>query len=235
MKIIVLSITQYKEKDGIVDAISEEGSLTFLAKGVFDPKNKNASINNTLSVAEIELAEGNYKYPVLKSVSVSLNPMVNTEYYFLSTLILAAEATKALLQDEERGAIFNTLLSLIYTLKDSKEPWKLLIPYLASLFKIGGYEFEVSHCVFCGLKQGIVAFSFADGGFVCQNCYQPEMANGLSKNQMLLIRAAVSCKDIAKFDYECTKEDALAVLEKFFEFIYDFYGMSLKNAGLLRK
>ena len=46
MKIIVISITQYKEKDGIINAISEEGAITFLARGIFDPKKKNAGINN---------------------------------------------------------------------------------------------------------------------------------------------------------------------------------------------
>ena len=67
MKIIVISITQYKEKDGIINAISEEGAITFLARGIFDPKNKNAGINNNLVIADIELSEGNFKYPTLKT------------------------------------------------------------------------------------------------------------------------------------------------------------------------
>ena len=235
MKIVVLSITSYKEKDAIIDAISEEGNLTFLAKGVLDPKNKNASITNTLCIADIELTEGNYKYPVLKTVSIVLNPMVNNKYYYLSSLLLIAEATKALLQEDERELIFSNLVSVIYALKDSKEPWKLLLPYFVSLFNATGYGFETNQCVFCGSKQGIVTFSFPDGGFVCQNCYQEGMETGLTKTQMLLLRAASNCKDIAKFDYSCSKEDAMAVLEKFFEFIYDSYGIHLKNASLLRK
>ena len=44
MKIIVLSITPYKEKDGIVKAISENESLTFLARGIKDPKSKNSAL-----------------------------------------------------------------------------------------------------------------------------------------------------------------------------------------------
>ena len=60
MKIVVLTITQYKEKDAIIDAISENGDITFLARGVFDPKNKNSSINNLLSIAEIEINDDTY-------------------------------------------------------------------------------------------------------------------------------------------------------------------------------
>ena len=75
MRIIVLSITPYKEKDGIIDAISEQGDITFLAKGIMDPKNKNAALNNILVTADIELNDGNYKYPVLKASSILDNPM----------------------------------------------------------------------------------------------------------------------------------------------------------------
>ena len=67
MKIIVLSINPYKEKDAIVTAISEKETITFLARGIKDPKSKNAALNNILTVADIELMDGDFKYPILKS------------------------------------------------------------------------------------------------------------------------------------------------------------------------
>lgn len=235
MKIVVLSITQYKEKDAIISAISEDGDITFLARGVFDPKNKNAAINNLLSIADIELSDGNYKYPVLKTANVSLNPMrLNNDLEYLSSLMLVAEATKSLLQEEEKGRIFETLVSAGIALKKAKEPWFILLVYFANLFKIGGYEFEVNRCVFCGSKQNIVTFSFADGGFVCQNCMNLETERNLSKEQMLLLRAAFNCQDIANNEYQYQKEDAKVVLNKFFEFIYDSYGIKFKSAALIK-
>ena len=236
MKIIVISIAQYKEKDAIIESISEQGTITFLAKGVFDPKNKNAAINNILSIADIELNEGDYKYPVLKSASNVINSMkLNNDFYYLSCLMLIAESIKVLFQDEDKERIYNSLLSTLETLKTSKEPLKVLVAFYAALFKVSGHEFEVNRCVFCGSRQGIKTFSFADGGFVCQECLMEEMDCSLSKTQMLLIRAAVLCQDISKFTFECDKNDALVVLEKFFEFIYDFYGVYLKNAALIRR
>ena len=55
MKIIVLSINNYKEKDAIITAISQSETITFLARGIKDPKSKNAAINNPLMIADIEL------------------------------------------------------------------------------------------------------------------------------------------------------------------------------------
>ena len=236
MKIIVLSITQYKEKDAIIDAISENGDITFLAKGILDPKNKNAQINNVLSIADIELNEGNYKYPVLKSATIEFVPMkVTNDYYYLSSLLLVAEATKTLLQDEEKEAIFDKLIAVIHALKVAKEPWAILLTYFAELLKITGYEFEVNHCVFCGTKQGIITFSFKDGGFVCKDCLEDDMERDLTTNQMLLIRSAFNSEEISEKMFECTKEDGLKVLNKFFEFIQDSYGVSFKSAALINK
>ena len=236
MKIIVLSITPYKEKDGIIDAISENGDITFLARGILDPKSKNAGLNNILVTADIELSEGKYKYPFLKSSLIIENPMkVTNDYYYLSCLLLIAEATKQLLQDDEKVRIFDSLINSVHQLKYAEQPWEILLSYFAKLLSVGGYEFEVNSCLFCGSKKDIVTFSFADGGFVCQNCLNGQLERDLTKEQMLLIRSAFNNKDIKNINFTCSKEDALIVLNKFFEFIKDSYGVTLKSASLINK
>lgn len=236
MKIIVLSITPYKEKDAIIDAISEEGDITFLAKGILDPKNKNAAMNNVLLTADIELNEGNYKYPVLKSASIIENPMkVTNDYYYLSSLIFMAELTKLLLQDEEKVEVFNSLIKSISALKKAKQPWEILLAYTAKVLRIGGYEFEVNQCVFCGTKKEIVTFSFKDGGFVCKNCLEDDTERDLTRNQMLLIRSAFNTQEPSETAFTCERNDAIVVLNKFLEFIRDSYGVTLKSESLINK
>lgn len=236
MKIIILSIVPYKEKDAIIDALSEDGDITFLAKGIMDPKNKNAALNNVLSIADIELNEGNYKYPVLKSSSIISNPMkLQNDYYYLASLLFIAEATKTLLQDEEKQAIFPDLVAAVTTLKGSNDVWPILLAYTAKIFKMSGYEFSVNQCVFCGTKQRIVTFSFPDGGFVCENCFEEGMARDLTNPQMLLIRSAFNSEDFSKIQFKCSEEDARVILNKFLEFIVESYGISLKSAALLKK
>jgi len=236
MKIIVLSITPYKEKDAIIDAISEQGDISFLAKGILDPKNKNAAMNNVLLTADIELNEGNYKYPVLKSASIIENPMkVTNDYYYLSSLIFMAELTKLLLQDEEKIEVFESLIKSISALKKAKQPWEILLAYTAKVLRIGGYEFEVNQCVFCGSRKEIVTFSFKDGGFVCKDCLEDDTERDLTKNQMLLIRSAFNTKEPAEAAFTCERNDGIIVLNKFIEFIHDSYGVTLKSESLINK
>ena len=236
MKIIVLSITPYKEKDGIIDAISENGDISFLARGIYDPKNKNATLNNPLVIADVDFSDGKYKYPFLKSSSIIENPMkLNNDFAYLGALLFIAETTKTLLQDEEKELIFNSLVDAIISLKKAKQPWEILLAYTAKLLSIGGYEFEVNHCVFCGSKKDIVTFSFRDGGFVCKNCIAEDTERDLNKEQMLLIRSAFNVNDIKEINFNCSKEDALTVLHKFIEFIAESYGIKLKSTELINK
>jgi len=236
MKIITLSIVPYKEKDAIIDAISEEGDITFLAKGIMDPKNKNAALNNILLIADIELNEGNYKYPVLKSSSVISNPMkLQNDLNYLASLMFIAEATKALLQEEEKAEIFSSLMDAVIALKSNENIWPILLSYTAKVLKISGYDFSVNQCVFCGTKQRIVTFSFKDGGFICENCFEEGMEKDLTNTQMLLIRSAFNTEDFKKIQFSCSEEDARVVFNKFLEFISDSYGISLKSATLLKK
>ena len=236
MKIITLSITPYKEKDAIINAISEEGEISFLARGALNINNKNSALKNQLVIADLELSEGNYKYPVLKSSSIIETPMkMNNDYYYLACLYLITEATKELLQEDEKQRIFNSLIEAIINLKTAETPWPITLSYMARVLKETGYEFSVNSCVFCGTKSDIVTFSFADGGFVCRNCLEEGIERDLTRDQMLIIRASFNVKDISNATFSVSKEDALVVLNKFFDFIRDSYGVSLKSAVLLNK
>ena len=154
MRVVVISITPYKEKDGIVNAISKDETITFLVRGLLGPNSKNAALNTNLVIADIELQEGNYKYPVLKSSTVITSPIkLTNDYYYLSSLMLVNEVTKNLLQDEEKTLIFNDLVGTIEALKNKNNPWMPTLIYLAKIFKISGYEFEVNKCVFSVIKR----------------------------------------------------------------------------------
>ena len=236
MRVVVISITPYKEKDGIVNAISKDETITFLVRGLLGPNSKNAALNTNLVIADIELQEGNYKYPVLKSSTVITSPIkLTNDYYYLSSLMLVNEVTKNLLQDEEKTLIFNDLVGTIEALKNKNNPWMPTLIYLAKIFKISGYEFEVNKCVFCGNKKDIRTFSFSDGGFVCSSCLDEATERDFSKEQMLLLRAVFNAQNGNVELPHCSKENALFILNKFITFINDSYGFSLKTAALLNK
>lgn len=233
MEIIVLRITNYKEKDGIIDAINENGQQSFLVRGIFDPKSKNAFLNNPLTVADIEISEGKYKYPVIKSamlISYPINPRADLRY--MGSLMIITEAVNYLLSDDEKGNIYHFLLDTINDLKNNENPLRVVVSFLAKVLKISGYDFETTECIMCGNKKNIVTFSFNDGGFICGNCYTPDIPRLFNKNQMLIIRESFM-SPATSVTSEIFDDELVFVIDKFLEFIHDSYGYTMKSKDLI--
>lgn len=234
MKIIVLSINPYKEKDAIVTAISENETITFLARGIKDPKSKNAALNNILTVADIELMDGDFKYPILKSskpLFSSLKMEMNEKY--LGCIVLMDEMILNLFPSEEQYIMFPYLEKAVETLKEKNDWLMTLLLLMSHVIRLGGFQLEVNKCVICGKRNGIVAFSFTDGGFICKDCYDTEVDRDLNKSQMLLLREIVNCPDFSLIEKEYQKEDAKVLFDKFQHYIEEAFGYRFKNIRLL--
>ena len=234
MKIIVLSITPYKEKDGIVKAISENESLTFLTRGIKDPKSKNAALNNVLTVADIELMDGNFAHPILKSSKPLFSPLkVDMDAKYLASLMTIDEMMLNLFPEDEQQTMFPYLEKAVDNLKATNDWLMTLLQFMAHTVRMGGFQLEVNQCVMCGATKNIVTFSFSDGGFVCESCYQPEMERDLSKEQMILLRKIVNCPDYRLKSSDCKTEDLMVLFDKFTHYIEEAFGYRFKNMRLL--
>ena len=234
MKVIVLTINPYKEKDAIVSAISENESITFLARGIKDPKSKNAAINNALCIADIELMDGDFKYPILKASKQLFTPMrLEMDAKYLGSLSTIVEMMNFLFPDEDKPRLFKVLEEAITNLK-KKDDWLMtLLIFMSHVMREGGFELEVNQCVCCGKKKGIVAFSFAEGGFICEDCITPEIGRDLNKNQMLLLRQIFNSRDFHLLNSGYNHDEALVLLEKFIDFMQEAFGYSFKNLRFL--
>ena len=122
MKIIVLSISPYKEKDAVISAISEDQFITFLARGINSPKSKNISINNPLTIADIDLMDGNFKHPVLKSSKQLFTPLrLDMDSKYLGSLLFINEIVNYLFPDEEKPKMFKAVEESITALMKGKD------------------------------------------------------------------------------------------------------------------
>lgn len=238
MKVIILSKTNYKEKDCIYNAISENEYFSFQAKGAQDNKSPFVWLNNPMTVADIELVEdGRYKHQLLKTASLVSTPFDgNEDLNYLFAVNALAGLAKDVLTDEEKHLVFSDLLEAMQALKNKKDHYMVILIFIARLLKKSGTELEVDQCVFCGKTSDIVAFSFSDGGFVCRNCLKDDIKRDLSPTQMRLVRYIFKIRD-----YSCEKSevfekaDKVFVLNKFKEFIDEFLGADVKSLNTLLK
>lgn len=235
MKLIILSITQYKEKDGIITAISENETVTFKVNRLLDPKSSGHILNMPLIEADVTFSENNHKYQTFKNGGVSFSPYsANDSLTKLSILSLIQEATTRMLQDEEKYFIYKILKRTLIDIKNSQiNPIILGIGYLLDLLQITGNELEFNQCVFCGSQKDIVNFSFSDGGFVCRACSEPNLVPALTTTQMKLFRAINRNKSECKEIIGCDEKDLIEILKQLTIYIYDSLGIKLKSANLI--
>ena len=234
MKIIVLSISPYKEKDAVISAISEDQFITFLARGINNPKSKNISINNPLTIADIELMDGNFKHPVLKSSKQLFTPLrLDMDSKYLGSLLFINEIVNFLFPDEEKPKMFKAVEDSVTALKKGKDWLLTLLLFMSQAIRLGGFELEVNKCVNCGSKSNIVAFSFVEGGFICQNCVNETIARDLNKNQMVLLRKIFNSRDLRLLETPYNYDEAYILFQKFIEFIEEAFGYHFKNLRLL--
>ena len=234
MKIIVLTNNQYKEKDAVVTAVSQSETITFLARGIKDPKSKNSTLNNPLTIADIELMDGDFKYPQLKASKELFSPFkLDMDSHYLGTLLLMDEIMLHFFPDDERQMMFPYLEEGVQNLKKSGDWLMTLLLFLAHSLRLGGFELEVNRCVICGQKKRIVAFSFIEGGFICEECISDDIEKDLTKTQMILLRNIFNSRDYHLLGSEYDHEDALVLLHKFIDFAQEAFGHRLKNSRLI--
>ena len=237
MKVIILSSTKYKEKDGIIDAITESGPISFLGRGIYKPTAKNHQLVDGLLIADVEAVTGTSNHAIVRRSKILLNPRKpDSDYLTMSTILLLAEASKKCISQDDYHLIFPHLENAIISLCDSKKPWNIALVYLAKILRLNGYDLEVNACVNCGTKKGITSFSFAEGGFLCKACTKENNINqDLTPDQMILIRDVFNAPDYLHFGAECTKENAAILLGKFKEFISEVLGTNLSTISFFLK
>lgn len=234
MKIIILSLNKYKEKDSIINAISEEGYLTFTAHGILSPTSKNAAINNILTVTDVTLTESKSHKLSLKESSVILSPLISsTSLEYMATLSALAEATNKMLIDEEKHLAYPYLYKAIVSLRNKEQPFFILITYLSKLLKLAGYSLEINRCVRCGKKDNIVGFSFIEGGFICSSCLEEEDQIDLIGEQSLLFRLLAGNSDFTYQNIPYDENNIKVILTKLNQFIIDACGVYLDSTKIV--
>lgn len=233
MEIIILRISHAKEKDAVINALTRDGEQTLYVRGLYDPKSKNASLNNNLTIADVEISESKYGCPIVTHTKIIRYPFnINESIQYAMALFAITEATNNLLNENEKAVIFDDLYGTIVTLTEHADPFKVVLTYYTKILKVSGYNMEVNNCVKCGSKEEIVAFSFDEGGFICKNCWSPEIPRIFNKTQMLVIREAFRTKNYCIKNSNISEYDVRTIIHKMCEFIYDSYGYFMHTREL---
>ena len=241
MKIIVLSKAEYKEKDLILSAISETGFTSFRVRGGTTPNGPFTWLCNPLTVAEVELIDNpRYTNKIIKGAQLISTPLSNGDSLNnLLAINLLQEVMLKMFADEDKHLMFKDIEDFFVANKGNQDLILSEIIFLLKALKLNGAGLEVDKCIGCGSKKDIVAFSFAEGGFLCRECLSEDIQIDLSPNQMKTIRYLVkhNYQDLIKdqVNEHVSNDDKKYLLNKVAMFAYDIIGAKLNSIDLILK
>ena len=235
MELLITHITHYKEKDAIINGFNNSGVFSILAKGILSAKSKNASLNNPMTIADIELSDNSKSnYLILKASSIIFSPMeLFGSLNSLASVMLLNELINKCLSDQEKIIEYNAIVSTLKKIKNNTGgDYFALLNIIGHILKNSGYDFTIDECVFCKTKKDIVTFSFNDGGFVCKNCLTNSMEKPFNSQELLIIRNIFKNDPNNVCIINVDKISFLKILKRLIVFIEDNFGIKIRNYEL---
>lgn len=176
-RVLVLKKTKLAETDLILTLLSEDGSLVrAVAKGARKPKSTFASRLELASEAEVMLYPGKSLHIVQEASCLAAHAPLREDAVRSAAASVGTELMATLAQEELPNDRFYPLtcafLSACETAPEEALP-PLAAAFMLKAMAFAGYRPQTTACILCGQpagSDGTVAYSFSDGGPICDEC-----------------------------------------------------------------
>ena len=234
---IVLRNVPTKGNDAMITAIGEGGVFSFFARGVRKLPSKNGAGCTELCLSNFVLSES---LDGLLTLSEAAPEALLYSDKSLESSICASLLAEAALKlfsepgEENNPKMFHFFESCLRGIKDSDKPLAYAFLGMCKMLVYAGIGLDVGECVICGKKTGIIAISYSDGGFVCQDCASDLGASKTPVMQLKMLRFGFKCEeqDLPRADFPAP--DCIALLIQLADYLNAQTGINLSGMKLLR-
>ncbi|NCA96833.1 MAG: DNA repair protein RecO [Bacteroidia bacterium] len=232
---IVTRLTPFKEKDAIVNVISEERVFSFLARGVFLIASKNMASVQPFSYSRFMLTKGKDGLSLRSGTLIESFPNAKEKLESLTTLSFIGELTNKFAETADIAKLYPAFLQTLTLLNKGFHHLTLALLYFATVLKASGIGLEVTKCVISGQRSDIGAISYLDGGFVALPFYDALRHQKCSERKLKIIRQAFLAQP-SEFDrVSFERAECLEIIKELQQYVIDAAGIRLKSLSLLEK
>ncbi len=188
VKGLIISRKRFGEAHAYLNALTEEGLVTFSAYGIMSPKSKNFAACQPYTLSELVLTSKSDSLTLSQATTIThlIRQGIEFERLSLANYIvsLAGETT---FTPEDAPYIYSltcTALSLIDTTDIPDEIIKAV--FELRLTSLLGFQPDFSECIICHGKLDGGFFISDEGGVVCPKCIVPEGKHKIPLTQPLI-------------------------------------------------
>ncbi len=186
---IVLSCSDYKDRDALVTVAAKNGLYSCLFRGVQSGASKNRRLTQPYTKVKLEYAP---KYS--RDILYILHGTVLDSWPDIADSLEKSALLGAVIerwnQQIYKGSWMEGLEQLLIHLDADQMAyaWSDACWLMAQIIEAQGIRPEVDRCALCGSVTSIVAFDQETGGFVCSECAN-ELTVRNSREELLKLRA----------------------------------------------
>ncbi len=185
---IVLSLNDYREKDGLLTILAEDDhKIRMVAKGIQNITSKNAGALLVASQSRFIIRwKENKELQMLQQAQISCYRQAI--HASLLKQALSSFFCELMFKNEEIHGGFQLLKEALDDLQNHEDVYTCACVFVNQLCLSQGIAPWVDSCVNCGRSDQIVSLSLKQGGFVCTRCMNHLQENIWTKKQLQRFR-----------------------------------------------
>ena len=197
----VINSIDYKDSDSLLSVLCPDGVVCLRARGVKKINSKNASSVMNYAYSEFEVNRSNKSgYLTLSDGKLLKYPsFISENLEYISVINFVSEGIELIEDNKDSFEYFANCLDSMKNKCDSK---LILIAFLNYFLNKHGSSLNVDECVACGNKNGIIKFSFENGGYLCKHCCNT-INDDIDFLKSIRILAKVNYENMSKVDSNC--------------------------------
>lgn len=197
----VLNSIDYKENDSLLSVLCEDGLICLRARGVKKVNSKNASsvMNYAYSEFEVNRSNKNGYLTLNEGKLINYPSFISNNLEYISIINFVSEGIELV---NDKSDSFECFVNTLDSMKNNNDSMLILISFLNYFLSKQGISLNADECVNCGNKDGIVRFSFENGGYLCKHCCSL-VSDDIEylKNMRVLSKTNYSNLNKVKIDY----------------------------------
>lgn len=196
----VINSIDYKDSDSLLSVLCEDGVVCLRARGVKKINSKNASSVMNYAYSEFEVNRSSKSgYLTLNDGKLINYPsFISNNLEYISVINFVSEGIELI---EDNKDSFEYFASCLDGMKNNYKSDLILIAFLNYFLSKHGSSLNVDECVTCGNKNGIIKFSFENGGYLCKNCCN-SLNDDIEYLRNIRVLAKVNYNNIVKVDID---------------------------------
>lgn len=220
---IVLRGYPFGDADRVVVLLSpNNGKLRTVAKGVRKTSSRFGGRLEPFTHVDLVLYEGKNLDTITQVSTIEAFPRLRSDLERVVAAGIMVEAADAVAQEEESSLrLFLLLQRGLRALEAGVTGSDLITSFLLKLATVVGVAPALEACASCGRAEGLVGFSFAGGGVVCERCRGERgvrLRDGLTAYLALLEKADFAALPESN---PALAGDAMGVARRFVEYHLD--------------